>query len=231
MNEKYEKTVDVAEIISNLIGATKYRKKVGQRLEKIFKYENATGKKIKYSYFYKKSMMDNYSEATASRYFDRWLKGESNILVYPEVLEELHKDEKLDVHLGYLLGLDVFLCDSLEEYKHVIEHDLPTYVVDKDGNKVQELPAQPYINYMRILNEVYEDLASKTELESLAKDYLPIFKDSGLGLMMSGNDKDFCVSMIQVKTGKSKRFNKDSFEEFLKKKNEYMNKLFEEYEE
>lgn len=230
MKENFEKVIDIAENISNAIGTTKYRKKVGQRLEKIFKCENATGKKIKYSYFYKEHMM-NYSEATASRYFDRWLKGESNILEYTEVLRALIEDEKVNAHLGYLLGLDVFLCDSLEEYKHVIEHDLPTYNLDKNGNPIEVLPSEPYIDYMRIINEIYEDLASKTELESLAKDYFPIFKDSGLGLMMSGNEKDFGVSMIQVKTGKSKRFTKESFEDFLKKKNEYMNKLFEEYEE
>ena len=231
MMEKIEKTVEIAEIISNTIESTKYRKKVGQRLEKIFKYENATGKKIQYSYFYKKHMSNYYSPATASRYFDRWLKGESNILDYPEVLTALNKDEKVKAHLGYLLGLDVFLCDSLEEYRHVIEHDLPTYVLDKEGNIVEELPSQPYIDYMRIINEVYEHIATNAELDSLLKEYLPVFKDSGLGLSVSGSMMDYSITMIQAETGKKKRFNKDSFEDFLKKKNEYLNKLFEEYEE
>lgn len=230
MEEYFEKVVGIAEDISNVIGATKYRKKVGQRLEKIFKYENSTGKKIKYSYFYNK-YMQNQGSATASRYFDHWLKGERDILQCTEVLKALHEDEQLNAHLGYLLGLDVFLCDSLEEYKHVIEHDLPTYYLDKDYNTVEVLPSEPYIDYIRITNEFHKQIKINEELESLVKDYFPIFKDSGLGLMMSGNNKDFGVSMIQVKTGKSKRFNKDSFEEFLNKKNEYMNKLFEEYEE
>jgi len=143
MNGYDETAKNISEIISKEIGISKYKIKVGQRLEKIFKSENPTGKKIKYSYFYKKYM--DYTEATASRYFDRYLKGEdSNLLEHPEILNALHSDEMIQAHIGYLLGFDLFICDTLEEYKKLREKFEDPDVFEAEKNKfLQEHPDCP----------------------------------------------------------------------------------------
>ena len=231
MNGYNEEAKRISDLISKGIGISDYKKKIGERLEKIFKSENATGDKIMYSYFYKK-YMGTYSERTASRYFDRWRKGEQgNILEYPEVLNALHTDEKIQAHIGYLLGFDLFDCSSLEEYKRYIEHDMPTYLYNpktKETKLIEE--AHPYIDYDEIEKNINDAIYQREQCNMLAQKYFPIFDNSGLGLIVSGTIKEPEISMIQSKTGISKDFDIEEFNKFLSMIHASMNQCFNDFE-
>ena len=142
----------------------------------------------------------------------------------------MHYDEKIQANVGYLLGYDQFECSSLQEYKEKIEHQLPTVCLDSAGNITDILQPQPYIEDINakneILNRLIEERLEREKLDSLAKEYLPIFKNSGLGIMLSGDISCPEISIIQTNTGITKYFDKDSIHDFMNTIYDAMNKCF-----